>query len=480
MPTSIAELIAALPEDLDERAVSATPELPEIVSRMSLRPIPIGRFRRLTLLGTLQAKIAAAYLFHWLRGWFKSADENQRLLAETHWRTALRLLDSMTYLRGAVMKAGQTLANFPDIAPRQFVETLETLHFDAPPMHWSLLRELVHNELGDDPAKLFAEFNTKAFAAASLGQVHRARLKTGEDVAIKIQYPGIARTIREDFRNLFPFLLPARLSKDWENTKDQFDDLRMRLEQETDYELEAANLQQARSLFREDDGIVIPRVFSQFSTARILTMERIEGVHIDQLLARHPSQAERNEFARKILRAWYRMMYAGRLFYADFHPGNFLFLDDGRLGVIDFGYVPHFADDIWDLMRKMDRPLTTGRRDERIAAVKEWSWIGDDPAEAERLRLSDEYTDWSWRPRYCGGEFDFADEADFRRGFDLFLEMVRKRYSRARPITPTIARQMFGWRSMLYRLKAKIDISPIAEEEIKATGWDRSDYAGSV
>src|SRR5207302_6250792 len=187
-------------------------------------------------------KIGAAYLFHWLRGWFRNAADNQRLLAEAHWRTAVRLLDSMTYLRGAVMKVGQTLANFPDIAPREFVQTLERLHFDAPPMHWSLLREMVHNELGDDPENVFATFEKKAFAAASLGQVHRARLKSGEEVAVKIQYPGIARTIESDFRNLFMFLLPARLTKDWENTKDQFEDLQRRLVLETDYELEAANL----------------------------------------------------------------------------------------------------------------------------------------------------------------------------------------------------------------------------------------------
>src|SRR5213076_1017527 len=123
-----------------------------------------------------------------------------------------------------------------DIVPREFVETLDQLHFDAPPMHWSLLREMVHNELGDDPETLFASFEKRAFAAASLGQVHRARLKTGEEAAVKIQYPGIARTIREDFRNLFLFLLPGRLGKDWENTKDQCNDLCMRLERETDYE----------------------------------------------------------------------------------------------------------------------------------------------------------------------------------------------------------------------------------------------------
>src|SRR2546423_10975165 len=163
-------------------------------------------------------------MFYWLRGWFKGADESKRLLAETHWRTAMRILDSMSYLRGAAMKVGQTLANFPDIAPREFVQTLERLHFDAPPMHWSLLREMVHNELGDDPENVFAAFDKRAFAAASLGQVHRARLASGEDVAVKIQYPGIARSIAEDFRNLSLFMLPARLTADWENTKEQFDD----------------------------------------------------------------------------------------------------------------------------------------------------------------------------------------------------------------------------------------------------------------
>src|SRR5204863_7476285 len=177
-----------------------------------------------------------------------------------HWRTAVRVLDSMNYLRGAVMKIGQTLANFPDIAPREFVETLERLHYDAPPMHWSLLREMVHNELGDDPENLFAQFDKQAFAAASLGQVHRARLKSGEQVAVKIQYPGIARTIEADFRNLFLFLLPARLTRDWESTKDQFEDLRRRLVQETDYELEASYLERARGLFTAADGIVVPQV----------------------------------------------------------------------------------------------------------------------------------------------------------------------------------------------------------------------------
>jgi predicted unusual protein kinase regulating ubiquinone biosynthesis (AarF/ABC1/UbiB family) len=475
MPT-VAQLINALPEpDAIDRARGDQPASP--IAEWSARPVPVGRLRRLGLLGTLQAKIAAAYLFYWVRGWFKGAADRERLLAETHWRTAARVLDSMNYLRGLTAKVGQTLGNFPDIAPAQFVETLEQLHFRAAPMHWPLLREMAFNELGGDVADVFASFEKRAFAAASLGQVHRARLKTGEHAAVKIQYPGIARAIREDFRNLFLFLLPARLGSDWENTREQFDDLRMRLEQETDYRREAAMLEKVRPLFREADGIVVPRVFPQFSTDRILTMERLDGLHLDEFLATDPPQELRDEFARKVIRAWYRMFFAGRLLYVDFHPGNFIFMADGRLGVIDFGCMAELDDATWELLRKMDRPLTTGRRDERRAVLKEWSSVGDGPAEEERLRLLDEYADWNWRPRYCGGAFDFGDEADFRRGIDLFVEMVRRRYNRARANTPIIARQTFALRAMLYRLRAKVEFAPIAEDEVRAAGWDRSDYA---
>ena len=473
MSPNLSELMAALPELSDEPGNEF--ELTESIARTSMQPIPIGRFRRLTALGTLQAKIGAAYLFHWLRGWFHGAEENVRHLTEAHWRTAVRLLDSMSYLRGAVMKIGQTMANYPDIAPRQFVETLEQLHCNAPPMHWSLLHEMAHNELQDDPENVFAEFDKRAFAAASLGQVHRARLKSGEDVAVKIQYPGIARAIQSDFRNLFLLLLPARLNRDWENSKDQCDDLRRRLELETDYELEAAQLTKARSLFRDADGIVVPRVYSQFSTSRALTMERLDGLHLNEYMDRGPSLDERNEVARKILRAWYRMMYSGRMLYADLHPGNFLVMDDGRLGVLDFGFVMPIDDDDWERFRQIDRPLTTGRREDRIAVLKEWSDIPDN--DTDRMRLHDEFADWCWRSRSHEGEFDFSDEDGFRRGVDLFVEMVRKRYTRARPNTPVISRCQFGVASIFYQLKAKFDIRPIAEEEIKATGWNRSEYA---
>lgn len=477
---TIAELMDALPEPAVEVAARPRGIVPERLDDWALRPVPVGAFRRLRVLGTMHAEIGAAYLFLWLRSWFKSAAEKERLQAETHWSTALRVLDSMSYLRGATMKVGQMLANFPDIAPGPFVETFERLHYDAPPMHWSLLKEMVHNELDGDVESRFESFEKRAFAAASMGQVHRARLKTGQEVAVKIQYPGIARTIRQDFRNLFFFLLPSRFSRDWENIKEQFEDLRIRLERETDYEQEAAMQAEVRALFHEDDDIVVPRVFPEHSTARVLTMDYLEGNTLDAFVATNPSQELRNEFARKILRAWYRMLYAGRLLYADIHPGNFLFLDDGRLGVIDFGMMLELDETLWEQFRLMDRPLTTGNRDDRIAALKAWQAIGDGPAEAERLRMKEEFWDWNFRARSQGGEFDFGDEADFRRGIDLIVETLRKRCSRSRPCTPVILRETFGLRSILYRLRAKIDVAAIAEADIHLTGWDRSEYAGAA
>ncbi len=469
---SVAELMNALPE----AAEPERPVLPGTLDEASLRPIPTGRLRRMRLLGTLQAQIAAGYLFYWIKGWFQSAAEKERSLAEAHWRTAVRLLDSMSYLRGAIMKVGQMLANFPDIAPAAFVETLQRLHFDAPPMHWSLVREMAHNELGDDPENLFATFDRRAIAAASLSQVHRATLHSGEDVVVKIQYPGIARAIRDDLKNLLVCLFPSRLSREWHSIQEQVEDLRWRLELEADYEAEAASQAKVRPLFRESDQIVVPRVFPQYSTTRVLTMEWIEGVHLDEYLARGPTQEERNTAAERLVRGWYRMMYAGRLLYLDFHPGNFLFLDDGRLGMIDYGMMLPLEGEMWRLMAVIDRALTTGRVEDRILANKLWCELTDEECDSERMRLIDQWADWCWRPRYCGGEFDFGDEADFRQGVDAFAKVIARRYGRAKPCTPVIARSHFGWRSLLYRLGAKLDIRALAEEEVKAAGWDRSDY----
>ena len=376
------------------------------------------------------------------------------------------------------MKVGQTLASFPDVAPGELVDTLEQLHFQAPPMHFGLLREMVVNELGDEPENVFAEFDENAFAAASLGQVHRARLKSGEEVAVKIQYPGIAKTIRTDFKNLIPMLLPGRLQRDGKSLQAQFDYLRRSIEHETDYAREARMLKKARSLFYEEDNIVVPRVHADYSTDRILTMEFLDGDHIDGFLERNPTQDERNEAAILMMKAACRLCYRGRMGHMDWHPGNFLFLPDGRLGLIDFGCIVEYDDPThWDTIRICARAQTNGREDQTREALCLWSDISaDDRRYRKYLDACGEFAQWSWKPVYTDGPFDYGDVDYLREGTRLFAAVARTQRTCGHATNLMQVRWKYGHRMMLYRLNANINGVPLMKEELPATGWDLTDF----
>jgi predicted unusual protein kinase regulating ubiquinone biosynthesis (AarF/ABC1/UbiB family) len=472
MNPELAELMAALPAA--DEGPAAGPDaavLQQLFARLERRRAPASALHRFGVLAGLQAQIALAYAAWWVRSWFRDAAENQRRLLETHLRVGVKLVEGMGYLRGAVMKVGQTLANLPTAVPDEIADTLDALHSQAPPMHFALLREHVRNELGGDPEEVFAEFDAVPFAAASLGQVHRARLKTGERVAVKVQYPGIATTIRADLRNLKTLLLPLRPSSDWENLKAQVADLERVLELETDYENEARMLGRARALFREDDRIVVPRVHEGFSTRRVLTMEYLDGLHLREFLATNPSQATRDHFGAQILRAVARLYYAGRMNYADVNPGNFLFQEGGRLGVLDFGCVRPFNEAEWERMHLAHRAIHGSAADLRRCVLRSIDRSEDGPVDEDHLRLVEALARWEWRP-LRGGVFDFGDGGQMREGVDIFREMVRKRYTRGMPEVVLIARMQFGSRGLLYRLRARVDGQAIDREEVPVTGWE--------
>ena len=254
MDRRLTELADQLSQELAESG-PADASFERLLEGLSAGPVPVGRLNRAWTLGSLQAKIAAGYVAHWFRAGYGDADSRQASLNEARLKAALRLLGSMGYLRGAIMKLGQVLAHYPNIVPMEFASLLGRFHSEAPPMHFSLLREFVRGELGADPEQLFDDFEPRAFAAASLGQVHRARLKgSRQPVAIKIQYPNIGRTISDDFRNLRALMAPMRLSSDWNNVLAQMNEIHRMLEVEIDYVQEAEHLRIARTAFEEDGG----------------------------------------------------------------------------------------------------------------------------------------------------------------------------------------------------------------------------------
>ncbi len=466
---TLAELIDALPVDAGLQAEERAPareELERMLAEVAARPVPTGRFARMWSLGTLQAKIAAAYLAWWLRAGFQDADARQRGLDETHVAAALQVLGRMSQLRGAVMKVGQMLAHWPDVVPDAFAETLGRLQHEAPPMHFALVREHLRDELGGDPLEVFDDFETEAFAAASLGQVHRARLKgTDRRVVVKVQYPDIARTIRADVRNLKAAAFGMRLSGDWENLLRQYEGIERMLEQETDYEAEAELQTTARRCLAGLDDVVVPAVVPEHSTRRVLTMELLDGQHLDAFLAGRPDADRRDRHGAQIARASMRLWYREDLVYADPHPGNYLFLPDGRLGLIDFGCCHRFTADELEYVMDCERASAARDDDALLRVLARGSDLDVDQLTPERADLLREYVDWVWEPVRTRGPFDYGAPDQFQRGARIYAEFVKRRWVRAVPVNTWLARVFFGVRAMLTRLEARVPYGDILREE---------------
>lgn len=465
MAINVNELLNALPLE-DEAEESPQQALLELIQKLSHKKVPVGALNRLWVLGTLQAKIAAAYLAHWVRSGFVAADEKERLRNETHLKAALKLLGGMSYLRGAVMKVGQVLASYPDVVPEEFADILGRLHFEAPPMHFSMLRELFKREIGRGPEEVFDDFETEAFAAASLGQVHRARLKgTGQKVAVKIQYPNIARTIRDDFRNMQAIIFPMRLSSDWDNFKELFEDIRCKLEMEVDYEQEARNMEIAFPAFSKEDGVVVPRVYPELSTRRVLTMDYLEGVHLHDFLAAKPSQDERDRYAALIVMSNFRLSYSHNLLHADPHPGNYFFMPDGRVGLIDFGCCCRYTEEEIDFMSEAERAIEGSEEMLRCALIRAGDLTPRHAADSKRMNLMRKWADWVWEPMRREGVFDFGDPDYFRRGTEIYGELTRRRYFRSLPLNTWLGKTFIGMRALLARLGARVDFRSIWKRE---------------
>jgi predicted unusual protein kinase regulating ubiquinone biosynthesis (AarF/ABC1/UbiB family) len=469
MQTELGDLIATLPEELRED-VGRDEELRRIVDSLLHRPVPTGRLSRLWALGSLKAKVVCAYALCWARERFASPEEKEKLRAETHLRAAMKLLAGMGYLRGAIMKVGQVIGSYPDIAPEQLVELLSRFHFEAPPMHFSLLREQVRRELGADPEDVFAEFDTRAFAAASLGQVHRARLHTGEEVAVKIQYPGIGRTIASDMNNVTALLGTMRFLAEWRNFMDVAEELEKMLTLETDYLREADWAEEVREALADLDDIVVPRVHRELTSPRVLTLDYVPGLHPPQWLEAAPSREERDRRGTQILRATQRLFYSRRLILADPNPGNWVFMPDGRLGLLDFGCYRRFTEIEWEGILLGIHALMNDNDGIDETLQHAGLLTDEEMRDEDRLELMREATDWMWEPIRHDGPFDFGSADYLSRGIRFYRELVERRYTRARPVVTWEYRCFYGLRALLYSLGSRADMGRIHAEELELAG----------
>ncbi|HEY0410929.1 MAG TPA: AarF/ABC1/UbiB kinase family protein, partial [Candidatus Dormibacteraeota bacterium] len=232
--------------------------------------------------------------------------------------------------------------------PESFRTTMARLQHDAPPMSAELAATMVCDELGALPERVFARWDPLPFAAASIGQVHRAITHDGRAVAVKVQYPGIARSLESDLRNVALLRRVAASAFPGLDTRSMIEELGERMREEVDYRIEAENQRLFATYYEGHPTIHVPTVVDELSTARVLTAELVSGARFDELLTW--PQRERDLAAETIDRFVFRSLYRLHAFNGDPHPGNYLFHGGGRVSFLDFGLVKHFtAEDLQPL-----------------------------------------------------------------------------------------------------------------------------------
>jgi predicted unusual protein kinase regulating ubiquinone biosynthesis (AarF/ABC1/UbiB family) len=262
------------------------------------------------------------------------------VFGEIQEKTAEQVFKVLGELKGGAMKFGQALSVFeaalPEEIAKPYRETLTKLQESAPPLPARVVHSVLAKELGEDWRDHFAEFNDKPAASASIGQVHRAKWKDGRDVAVKIQYPGAAEALISDLNQIQRFAKIFGLFMPGLEMKPILEELRARIIEETDYRFEAEAQQRYSEVYEGDPDIAIPKLI--MASDKVIVSEWMAGTPLSKIIAKG-TKAQRNNAGMKLARFHFTSPDRAGLLHADPHPGNFRLLDDGRLGVLDFGAV---------------------------------------------------------------------------------------------------------------------------------------------
>ena len=307
-----------------------------------------SRIQRSARVWRLTARRGAHFAVVKVRG--ARADDEARAALEQRFaiRTAEDVARELGNMKGAIMKAGQLIGFIAEGLPPEAQAALATLQADVPPMAPSLAEGVIRSELGDDPERFFLDWNPLPVAAASVGQVHRAVLPDGREVAVKVQYPGIDRAIRSDLDNAeVLYNLFSSLALKGLDVKGLVDELRARMSDELDYRIEAANQDEFWRRYRGHPFIRIPAVVSELSTERVLVTEWVDGWTWGEFEARADHTA-RQRSAEVLFRFAQGSVHRDGVFNGDPHPGNYRFHPDGTITFLDFGLVKRWSAGEWE------------------------------------------------------------------------------------------------------------------------------------
>ncbi len=291
-----------------------------------------------------------------------------------HGRYAADLTSALGGLKGPLMKVAQILSTIPDALPRDYADALAGLQADAPPMGWLFVKRRMRTELGAGWQDKFADFGKEAAAAASLGQVHKATLPDGRDVACKLQYPDMSATVEADLKQLrAAFAIYRRYDSAIDADNIQLE-LAARLREELDYEREARQMALYRHMLRDEAHVHVPEPVVDLTTRRLLTMTWLQGGKLQSFVDGNPGEAERNQVALNMFRAWYVPFYKYGVIHGDPHLGNYSLRDDLSVNLLDFGCIRVFQPTFVEAVISLYQALRDNDRDKAIAAYESWGF----------------------------------------------------------------------------------------------------------
>ena len=281
-----------------------------------------------------------------------------------------QLVDQLGQMRGAAMKVGQMISmidfdGLPEEERDELQRRLAALRDDVPPVRFADLEKLMRQEFGGPIGRVFRDFDEQAFAAASIGQVHRATTLDGDEVAVKIQYPGVAEAVETDLRNATLLLPLVKRLAPGLDAKALASEMRERISEELDYELEAQNQRRIGRLMRGHPFVLVPRVHTDLSTRRVLVSEYVGGEGFEAV--RRADEAERDRYGEIVFRLHFGLLYRDRIGLGDPHPGNYLLARDGRVCFLDFGLVRY----VTAARVAVERAIAVAVREGDGGAVKE-------------------------------------------------------------------------------------------------------------
>jgi predicted unusual protein kinase regulating ubiquinone biosynthesis (AarF/ABC1/UbiB family) len=301
-----------------------------------------GKLGRWLKLAGMSGSVASGYAGNRLLSALGLDRRGGRLNA-THARAGTRIARTLGELKGPVMKMGQMASIAADMLPPEIAEPLATLRKDAPPVDYEVIASQLEHELGETPERLFAGFDREPFAAASIGQVHRAVTDDGREVAVKVQYPGVDRSVDADLAHM---KLAMRVAGLWRRRPESFErffaEVSDRLHDELDYTHEAENARLLGDYHRDHDFVRVPEVVGERSAQRVLTLTYLGGDPIER--ARHYPAEARDRIGENLIRMLYGEIFGLGAMHADPNPANFAFARDGSFALYDFGAVKRFAD----------------------------------------------------------------------------------------------------------------------------------------